>query len=324
MTPWALAHRDKPAMRLAMWIGLGLLCALVAGYVALQIVIDRDGAAVVDAIDRLTAGSKTGEIVEQARYGADPAQRLTVFRMKGADKDLPVMVFIHGGSWARGKPESYAFVGRNFAERGFLTIVAGYRLYPDVRYPAMLEDAAAAAAWARRNAARLGGNPDQIWLSGHSAGAYNAVSIVLDPQWLAAEDVPQGAIAGAIGLSGPYDFYPFDKESTRNSFGSYSDPEATQPINHVRPDAPPLLLLTGTRDTTVRPRNTVALAKAMAAIGGRVESEIYPGMDHSGTLVALAHPWRSRRAVLAQIMQFIEDHRPDDRPSSLAVQAKSR
>jgi len=311
-------------MRLAMWIGLGFLAALAAGYFALQFAIGRDGAAVLDTIDRLAAGNRGIAIVERARYGTSPKQRLLVLRKRGAGQGLPVMVFIHGGSWARGKPESYAFAGRTFAEHGFLAVVAGYRLYPDARYPAMLEDAAMAVAWARRNARRLGGDPDQIWLSGHSAGAYNAISIALDPRWLAAEGVPERAIAGAIGLSGPYDFYPFDTESTRNSFGAYADPEATQPVNHVRSDAPPLLLLTGDSDTTVKPRNTAALAQAMRAIGGTVESEVYPGMDHGDTVVALAHPWRKRRDVMPHILRFIDQHRADNRPSSLAVQAKSR
>ena len=145
-------------MRLAMWIGLGFLAALAAGYFALQFAIGRDGAAVLDTIDRLAAGNRGIAIVERARYGTSPKQRLLVLRKRGAGQGLPVMVFIHGGSWARGKPESYAFAGRTFAEHGFLAVVAGYRLYPDARYPAMLEDAAMAVAWARRNARRLGGD----------------------------------------------------------------------------------------------------------------------------------------------------------------------
>lgn len=309
-------------------ITLTLVAIPILGLVALQLAIARDGAAVLAAIDRIAGGDREVELLEQARFGEDPAQKLSVWRKRGAHPPMPVVVFIHGGSWSSGDPDSYGFVARNFAERGFLTVIAGYRLYPQVRYPAMLEDAAAAVAWAHGNAARLGGDPGRIWIMGHSAGAYNAIGIALDPSWLEAGGVPQYAIAGAVGLAGPYDFYPFDKESTRNSFGDAADPKATQPINHVRSDAPPVLLIAGEDDTTVKPRNTRALAKAIQAAGGMVESEIYPGMDHSDPLVALANPWRDRRPVMDRIMAFTGRHATDTQaeaaPSSLAVQAESR
>lgn len=311
-----------------MLIALALLAIPVIAFIALQLAIARDGAAVLAAIDRLAGGERDVAMLEQAQFGEDPAQRLGVWRKRGLHSPMPVMVFIHGGSWSSGNPDSYGFVARNFAERGFLTVIAGYRLYPQVKYPAMLEDAAAAVAWARRNAERLGGDPDRIWIMGHSAGAYNAVSIVLDPRWLETEGVPGRAIAGAIGLAGPYDFHPFDKESTRNSFGDAADPAATQPINHVRRDAPPILLLAGEADTTVKPRNTRALATAIDDAGGTIESDIYSGMDHGDPLVALARPWLDRRPVMERILAFTNDHRHDTQhdaaASSLAVQAKSR
>lgn len=311
-----------------MLIVLSIVMIPAAAFIALQLAIARDGAAVLDAIDRFAGGDRNIALLERARFGDDPAQRLAVWRKRGSHSPMPVMVFIHGGSWSSGNPDSYGFVGRNFAEHGFLSVVAGYRLYPKAKYPAMLEDAAAAVAWAHRNAARLGGDPDRIWIIGHSAGAYNAISIALERRWLEAEGLQDHAIAGAIGLAGPYDFYPFDKESTRNSFGDAPDPPATQPINHVRRDAPPIMLIAGEDDTTVKPRNARALARALEAVGATVESEIYPGMDHSDPIVALANPWRDRRPLFGRIAAFTGGHsrssQPDLEPSSLAVQAETR
>ncbi|MFN2099419.1 alpha/beta hydrolase [Altererythrobacter sp. MF3-039] len=311
-----------------MWFLIGIVVALAVTFIALQIAIARDGPAVLSNVDRITGGSQGAELLERARYGEDPAQKLRVWRKTGTHSPMPMMIFVHGGSWSWGDPDSYDFIGRNFAAQDFVTVVAGYRLYPDVRYPAMLEDSAAAVRWARENAARLGGDHDRIWLMGHSAGAYNVVGIALDPRWLEAEGVPEHALAGVIGISGPYDFYPFNSESTRNSFGEWPDPEATQPISYARGDAAPLLLLTGYADTTVKPRNSKALARAIETKGGAVELEIYSDMEHSDPLIALANPWRDRREVMARILAFTgkyAQHTQSEAANpSLAVQADSR
>lgn len=300
----------------------------LVGYLGIAIAVGRNGPAVVDAIDRLTGGHRSVEQIVRTRYGSDLSQKLGVWRRAGADTGMPVLVFVHGGSWASGDPYAYDFIGRNFAERGFVALVAGYRLFPGARYPAMLEDTAAAIGWAHANAAKLGGNPNRIWLVGHSAGAYNVVQTALDPQWLAAEGVPQHVIAGVIGLAGPYDFHPFDKESTINSFGHASDPLSTQPVNHVRADAPPMLLIHGERDETVRMRHSRALARGLAGAGAKVETAIYRSMDHNAPLLSLANPWLARRPVMKRIVGFIDRHsaetRIDPAPSSLAVQADSR
>ena len=146
------------------------------------------------------------------------------------------------------------------------------------------------------------------------------VQVALEPRWLAAEGVPASAIRGVVGLAGPYDFFPFDKDSTRAAFGAASDPEATQPINHVRTDAPPMLLLTGSADSTVKPRNTRALAAALEQAGVAVETRIYDGLDHSDVLVRLASPWRRNPQLRDDIVQFLAR----TEQASVPVQGKNR
>src|SRR3546814_14247383 len=85
----------------------------------------------------------------------------------------------------------------------------------------------------------------------------------LDGRWLANEGLGAGAVAGVIGLAGPYDFYPFTSEGSRNSFGHVADAGTTQPVNFANSGAPPMLLLHGETDTTVRVRNSRALADAL-------------------------------------------------------------
>jgi acetyl esterase/lipase len=113
----------------------------------------------------------------------------------------PVVVFFYGGSWNRGERADYRFVGEALAARGVLTLVADYRLYPEVRYPDFLSDSAQALAFGLREAARLGGDPRGVFVMGHSAGAYNAAMLALDATRLAPTGHSPRELAGWIGLA---------------------------------------------------------------------------------------------------------------------------
>lgn len=241
-------------------------------------------------------------------YGPHERQKLDVYAPRGARGDAPVAVFFYGGSWDSGRRQDYGWVGRALASRGFVAIVADYRLYPEVRYPAFLEDGAAAVRWASENAARFGGDPRRIVLAGHSAGAYNAAMLALDGRYLAAAGVDASRIKAFAGLSGPYDFLPFRGEITPRVFGQAEDLPATQPLAHVSPDAPPAFLATGEADDTVWPKNTVALAARLRAAGVPVEERHYPGVDHIRMVLALSRPLRGRAPVLDEMTGFLRRH----------------
>ena len=104
-----------------------------------------------------------------------------------AAKSRPVILFFYGGSWNSGRRQGYAFAARALAARGFVVIVPDYRLVPDAVYPDFLRDCAAAVRWARRNAGAHGGDGERIVLVGHSAGAYNAAMLALDPGLVGAD-----------------------------------------------------------------------------------------------------------------------------------------
>ena len=260
--------------------------------------------AVLDRVDGFFT-SADAAVSGPIDFGPGPEQHLVIASPQGESAPRPVVVFIHGGSWSHGKAGEYAFVARNLARRGYVGVSAGYRLVPGGEFPAMLEDGAAAVRWVRDNIARYGGDPGRIVLMGHSAGAYNAVMLALDPQWLSGAGVPPGSIRGAIGLAGPYDFLPLDSEGTIGAFGKAADPARTQPVNFVRSDAPPLLLVTGEADSTVRPRNSQALARAMTQAGRPTTPVIIPGMGHVGILLALARPFEGDGAVNEAIFDFL-------------------
>lgn len=242
--------------------------------------------------------------VDGAAYGADPRQVLDVYAPAKAKEPLPVLVFFYGGGWNSGFRGGYAFVARAFAARGFVVVVPDYRLVPAVRFPAFVDDGAAAIRWTVEHIAASGGDPRRIAVAGHSAGAHIAMLLALDRHYLEHAGVP-GSIKAVVGLAGPYDFLPFDQPSAIAAFGQAADPKATQPITFARADAPPALLLTGDADDVVKPRNTVALAAALRAKSARVETKTYPGVGHIGLLLALSKPFRGKADVLATMTEFL-------------------
>jgi acetyl esterase/lipase len=143
-------------------------------------------------------------------------------------------------------------------------------------------------------------------LAGHSAGAYIALQLALDDDFLRAAGVDYGRIKGAVGLSGPYDFYPFDVESSRAAFGRWPDPPATQPIAYAgRPHRPPALLIQGGRDAVVGPHNAVDLDRALRAAGNASTLRLYPTLTHPDTVLALSVPFRGKAPILDEAAAFM-------------------
>src|SRR5215217_13279 len=239
-------------------------------------------------------------------YGPDPRQKLDVYAPRAEAGPAPVAVFFYGGSWDSGRREDYGWVGRALAAQGFLTVVADYRLYPQVRYPTFVEDGALAVRWAADHAAELGGDPARLVLVGHSAGAYIAAMLALDARYLSRAGVAPGTVKAFAGLSGPYDFLPLDGAITRQTFGEAVDLPGSQPVRYARADAPAAFLATGDADTTVRPRNTRKLAAALRDAGARVEERHYVGLNHADTVLALSRPLRGKAPLLAEMTGFLK------------------
>ncbi|MBX3579782.1 MAG: alpha/beta hydrolase [Rhizobiaceae bacterium] len=270
------------------------------------------GLGVYNDIGELTAQGDAGDVVvEDVAYGPEARQKADVYVPAGHPAGAPIVVFFYGGKWSSGRKSDYAFVGEAFAERGYVAVVADYRLVPAVSYPAFLEDTAKAVAFAYRNARSYGGDPDRLFVAGHSAGAYNAAMIALAPEFLAAEGLSPSVVKAVALLSGPYNFLPLDNDITTAAFASAPDRRATQPIYRVDPAAPtpPLLLLSGADDAVVKPaRHTAAMAAALAAGGKGFEQKTYPGIGHPGMVLSLGGMMQKRAPVLEDILAFFSRH----------------
>lgn len=212
---------------------------LLIGLGAVLLLLAVAACAPLAALNALAASDPHARVGDVA-FGSLPRQRLDIYRPAAAAPPggWPVVVFFYGGSWNRGERAQYGFVGAALASRGMLALVADYRLYPEVRFPDFLADSARALAWGLDHAAEQGGNPQRVFVMGHSAGAYNAAMLALDPRWLAATGHTPGELAGFIGLAGPYEFLPMTNRDAQPVFFHPDYPPGTQPMACTSAQAP--------------------------------------------------------------------------------------
>ena len=267
--------------------------------------------AVLNFINSHTPGDGNAhEVAEGVAYGPDAAQKLNVWAPKDRKpgQSYPVLVFYYGGGWVKGSRGEYDFAGRAYAARGFVVVVPDYRLVPAVHFPVFVQDSALAVKWTRDNVARFGGDPGRITLGGHSAGAYNAAMLALDPHWLRDIGVDPKIVRAAALLAGPYDFYPFDKKRSIDAMSNWPRPLETQPIRFAAKDSPPLWLAAGTADDVVRPYNSQRLAAKLKGLGAIVDLRLYPGKSHNDLIMGISKPLRGRAPTLQESVDFLHAH----------------
>ena len=194
-----------------------------------------------------------------------------------------------------------------FASRGIVTAVADYRLYPKVRWPAFVEDAALAVALLHRQAAQYGGDPKRLFVSGHSAGAYNAVMLASDPKYLKAVGGDFSWLRGVIGIAGPYDFLPLQSDALIDIFHGANNRDVL-PITHVDGKRPAMLLIHGTADNTVGPRNTRSMAYTLKSQDSPVEKIYYKDVGHIGIILSLLPGFRGKTPLREDMLHFINAH----------------
>jgi acetyl esterase/lipase len=240
-------------------------------------------------------------------YGPHARQVLDIYRPASGDakgRGGPIAIFIYGGGWRRGERATYGFVGAALAARGITTVIPDYRLYPDVKFPAFVEDAARAYAWTSATLASAAGKRRPIFLIGHSAGAHIAALLAFDPRYLAAQ-VGSHKPAGLIGLAGPYAFDPTTYPSTKEIFAPAVGSQDARPVAFAAAGSPPALLMHGLKDGTVQLSNMRTLADTLRASGAPVRALELADVGHTGLVLAISRPFRWRAPVLSEIEAFI-------------------
>lgn len=254
----------------------------------------------------MNAGSVMDHYLSQTdiRYGPLPRQKLDIYRPSNVSNS-PIVIFWYGGAWVKGSKSQYQFVGTALANSGYLAVLPDYRLYPEARFPAFIEDGALAVRWIQQHAAKFGGDTRNIFLMGHSAGAHIAASIVFDDRYLQAVAGKRETIRGFIGLSGPYGI----DQHLRNYYTTiFSDPYTDAdwlPFHASEAGIPPVLLFHGTDDWMVSQFQTTEFAKKLQARNVPVILRLYEGRTHQDIVSTFSRFWRFRAPVLKEVQEFL-------------------
>lgn len=260
---------------------------------------------------------QTGDFVrtKDVVYGSDTRERLDVYRPRSARGPSPVVIFLYGGRWQSGSKDQYGLLGDALTRRGVVAVIPDYRLYPSVKFPGWVDDAVEAVKWTRRNIQRFGGDTTQIWIVGHSAGGHTVALLALDEHYLRDVGLASNAVKGFVSIAGPVDTEWTDAD-VQALMGPREGWPATYPRNHINGSERPLLLLHGSSDKTVSPRNSESLAASIRERGGCARSIIYRGVGHVEIVVALAVPGLKIAPAMDDLLKFMRQTDRDRCPVS--------
>jgi len=263
------------------------------------------------ALNTLAPKDKNSKLLKaNVAYGPDRRQAYDVYAPVNIAVDTesglaPLLVFFYGGGWDSGSKDLYSWAGRALASLGYVVVVPDYRLVPAVHFPDFVKDSAAAVRHAMDNAEAYGADAQCLGLMGHSAGAYNAVMLSLAPDYLNLPANGSSPVRAAIGIAGPYDFYPYDVPASVNAFGQWPKPEETQPIHYARKTGTKFLLIYSRADKVVGPHNARNLGAKLKAAGDDVELIAYDKPSHPDMVAALALPLRGRAKTFGDVKEFL-------------------
>ena len=238
--------------------------------------------------------------------------KLDVYAPEDASQ-APVLVWFHGGGLTGGSKDGKATVAiaRSLTNEGLVVVVPNYRLSPKVEYPAYLEDAAAAVGWAYAHIAEYGGNPNRLFIGGHSAGGYLTFVVGMDPHYLADVGVPTTAIAGLIPVSGQTMTH-FTVRAERGLTRYQVTADDAAPVRWVRADLPPMLVLYADHDMVARAAENEFLVAILKGAGHQdVTGILNQDRDHGSVANKIAEDGDPARSAL---LSFVTTH-PAAKPS---------
>jgi acetyl esterase/lipase len=282
------------------------------------------------ALAFLVDGPARGQVAKPARPGiALPAVEKDIPYADGGDERkldlyLPdkagfaTVVFTYGGGWHAGSRKSVTPVGEKFQSLGFGCALLSHRLSPKDKFPAQIEDVAAAFAWVKRHIAKKGGNPERIYLMGHSSGAHLSLLLATDPKYLTRHKLTARAIAGVIGLCPPVDLEPRqdgkgfgDALMAGHGADAFARDVAVMrdasPIRHVSKGMPPVLLIVGERDFPMLKGDAAAFVEKAGSLDLSAAYSVAPGCDHMGVVRSLV---QEKSDVREDIIYFMTHGKP--------------
>jgi arylformamidase len=265
-------------------------------------------AAFYEKAEAMTAATRNAlPHVLDVAYGTHPKQRLDLYFPtqfpEASRAGAPVLLFLHGGGFREGDRLQYGFIAAPFAARGIITAVASYRLTPEFTYPAQPEDIQLALGWLWKNIKAQKGDPERIFVAGHSAGAILAADVAVKTAWLGRLSLPAGLLKGVIPISGGYDLN--DLPSVHNYVPDETTRGEASPITHVSVGVPPAIVAVGSGEPYVA--SSRALVESIRARGGQADLLVLDGLDHAQTVLALGD---ERSPLFKAVLGLIETAAP--------------
>jgi acetyl esterase/lipase len=240
------------------------------------------------------------EVIKDVAYvnGGDDRQKIDLYLPRDR-KDFPVLLFFHGGGYSKGDRKDVATFGETLARHGVGVAAVGYRLSPQVKHPAHVQDAARAFAWAKANVAKHGGKADQLFVGGHSAGGQIAALLATDERYLKAEGAGLADVRGVIFLSGPARI----PEARKDVFGDEDARKEASPITHARTARAPFFLAYADKDSPGRDQQTREFADALK--GNKTDVEVFEAKDrdHGSLFSKIGEGDPTGEAVLAFVVK---------------------
>ena len=251
----------------------------------------------------------TFEKEEHLAYGLKARNRLDLYRTKNPKKQKPLIVFVHGGSWQHGNKRDYLFIGETFAREGFDVAVINYQLAPENIFPAFVDDLAQAIHYLNQNKVKLNISTDNMILMGHSAGAFNVMSVVYSAQSQNFKYKDQ--IKAIVGLAGPYHFDYVGDPLSEHAFDHKISYQQVMPYYFIEPNQIKHYLLVAEQDQVVERKNTLDLDIALRQKGNHSHIAVIPKTGHITIVATLAslmsHYFKTKRTILHFLEEALED-----------------
>lgn len=251
----------------------------------------------------------TFEKEEHLAYGLKARQRLDLYRSKNAKKQRPLIVFVHGGSWQHGNKRDYLFIGETFAREGYDVAVINYHLAPEHIFPAFVDDLAQAIHYLVQNQDKLNISTDNMILMGHSAGAFNVMSVVYSAQ--SQNFKYKNQIKAIVGLAGPYHFDYVGDPLSEHAFDQKISYQQVMPYYFIEPNQIKHYLLVAEQDQVVERKNTLDLDIALRQKGNHSHIAVIPKTGHITIVATLAslmsHYFKTKRTILHFLDEALED-----------------
>lgn len=223
-------------------------------------------------------------------------------------KNNPVLIFVHGGNWNSGDKKLYGFFGRNFAKKGITTVIMGYTLSPKANYDDMAKEVAKAVEWTKNNIANYNGDPNSIFLTGHSAGGHLVALVATNPKYLKDNSIIKGVILNdAAGLDMKHYLEEFPPTNADDYLTTWTDkPENwkdASPIYFLDKNSPKFMIYTGSKTyESIKVSNERFLTKLH-----EFQPNVKPivlNKKHIPMILQYFFPWNNR---FDEIKKFIDE-----------------